>query len=54
VPDDTDDMIALMDEGLRAAGVATDGQLVVLVAASPFGRAHTNMVKIHRLGSSTH
>jgi pyruvate kinase len=54
VPDDTDDMIALMDEGLRAAGVATDGQLVVLVAASPFGRAHTNMVKIHRLGSPTH
>jgi pyruvate kinase len=54
VPDDTDDMIALMDDGLRAAGVATDGQLVVLVAASPFGRAHTNMVKIHRLGSSTH
>jgi pyruvate kinase len=51
VPDDTDDMIALMDEGLRAAGVATDGQLVVLVAASPFGLAHTNMVKIHRLGS---
>jgi pyruvate kinase len=51
VPDDTDDMIALMDEGLRAAGVASDGQLVVLVAASPFGRAHTNMVKIHRLGS---
>jgi len=50
VPDDTDDMIALMDGGLRAAGVATDGQLVVLVAASPFGRAHTNMVKIHRLG----
>jgi pyruvate kinase len=51
VPDDTDDMIALMDEGLRVAGVAADGQLVVLVAASPFGRAHTNMVKIHRLGS---
>ncbi|HYU93973.1 MAG TPA: pyruvate kinase [Actinomycetota bacterium] len=50
-PDDTDDMIALMDEGLRAAGAATDGQLVVLVAASPFGRAHTNMIKIHRLGS---
>ena len=54
VPDDTDDMIALMDAGLRAAGVATDGKLVVLVAASPFGRAHTNMVKIHRLGSPTH
>jgi pyruvate kinase len=51
VPGDTDDMIALMDEGLRAAGVDADGQLVVLVAASPFGRAHTNMVKIHRLGS---
>ena len=51
VPGDTDDMIALMDAGLRAAGAATDGQLVVLVAASPFGRAHTNMIKIHRLGS---
>jgi pyruvate kinase len=51
VPDDTDDMIALMDEGLRAAGAATDGQLVVLVAASPFGRAHTNMIKIHRIGT---
>jgi pyruvate kinase len=50
VPDDTDDMIALMDAGLRAAGAATDGKLVVLVAASPFGRAHTNMIKIHRLG----
>jgi pyruvate kinase len=51
VPDDTDDMIALMDEGLRAVGAARDGQLAVLVAASPFGRAHTNMIKIHRLGS---
>ena len=51
VPDDTDDMIALMDQGLRAAGAARDGQLAVLVAASPFGRAHTNMIKIHRLGS---
>jgi pyruvate kinase len=54
VPDDTDDMIALMDDGLRGASVAADGQLVVLVAASPFGQAHTNMVKIHRLGSSTY
>jgi hypothetical protein len=45
-------MIALMDEGLRAAGAAADGQLVVLVAASPFGRAHTNMIKIHKLGSA--
>jgi len=52
VPDDTDDMIALMDDGLRAAGAARDGQLVVLVAASPFGRAHTNMIKIHRVGST--
>jgi pyruvate kinase len=52
VPDDTDDMIALMDQGLRAAGAAADGQLVVLVAASPFGRAHTNMIKIHKLRSA--
>ena len=53
VPADTDEMIGLMDRGLREAGVARDGDGVVLVASSPFGRAHTNMIKIHRVGGAT-
>lgn len=52
VPGDTDEMIALMDEGLVAAGVVQEGETVVLVAASPFGKAHTNMLKIHRVGGA--
>jgi pyruvate kinase len=50
-PADTDGMIALMDEGLRQRGIATDGDAVVMAAASPAGRTTTNMVKIHRVGS---
>ena len=52
VPADTDEMIGLMDEGLLAAGVVQEGETVVLVAASPFGKAHTNMLKIHRVGGA--
>jgi len=51
VPPDTDEMIALMDAGLRRYGLATDGQAVVMAAASPAGRTTTNMLKIHRVGS---
>jgi pyruvate kinase len=51
VPADTDGMIALMDEGLRASGRAAAGDAVVMAAASPAGRTTTNMLKIHRLGS---
>jgi pyruvate kinase len=50
-PADTDEMIALMDEGLRSNGLAEKGQSVVLAAASPAGRTTTNMLKIHSVGS---
>ena len=49
-PADTDGMIALMDEGLRAYGLAEVGQTVVMAAASPAGRTTTNMMKIHQVG----
>ncbi len=49
-PADTDGMIALMDEGLRAHGLAEEGQTVVMAAASPAGRTTTNMLKIHQVG----
>jgi pyruvate kinase len=50
VPADTDAMIALMDEGLREAGLAAAGDTVVMAASSPAGRTHTNMLKVHRIG----
>jgi pyruvate kinase len=50
-PADTDEMIALMDRGLRAHGLAAEGHAVVMVASSPAGRTTTNMLKIHRVGS---
>ncbi len=50
-PADTDEMIALMDEGLRSRGLAKAGQSVVLAAASPAGRTTTNMLKIHTVGT---
>jgi pyruvate kinase len=48
-PDDTDSMIALMDEGLRDAGLAAHGDSVVMVASSPAGLMHTNMLKVHKV-----
>jgi pyruvate kinase len=50
-PTDTDEMIALMDEGLQAFGLAKPGDAVVMAAASPAGKTTTNMLKIHRIGS---
>jgi pyruvate kinase len=50
-PADTDEMIALMDEGLQAYGLASPGDAVVMAAASPAGKTTTNMLKIHRVGS---
>ena len=50
-PVDTDSMIAAMDEGLRAAGIAGGGDAVVMVASSPAGRAKTNMLKVHHVGA---
>jgi pyruvate kinase len=50
-PADTDEMIALMDEGLRSFGLADPGDAVVMAAASPAGKTTTNMLKVHRVGS---
>ena len=50
-PSDTDEMIGLLDRGLRESGLAAQGERVVLVASSPFGRAHTNLLKLHRCGA---
>jgi pyruvate kinase len=50
IPTDTDEMIALMDAGLQAHGLASPGDSVVMAAASPAGRTTTNMLKIHRVG----
>jgi pyruvate kinase len=50
-PADTDEMIALMDEGLQAFGLAQPGDAVVMAAASPAGKTTTNMLKVHRVGS---
>lgn len=52
-PNDTDEMISLMDEGLRAAGLAGPGQSVVMVASSPAGKVATNMLKVHQLGEAS-
>jgi pyruvate kinase len=45
-PPDTDAMIAMMETGLRDIGV---GGAVVMVASSPAGRTHANLLKMHRL-----
>jgi pyruvate kinase len=50
-PTDTDGMIALMDHGLQAHGLAEPGDAVVMAASSPAGRTTTNMLKIHQVGS---
>ena len=50
-PRDTDRMISMMDEGLRAAGLATEGDAVVMAASMPAGRTTTNMLKVHQIGS---
>jgi pyruvate kinase len=50
-PADTDEMIALMDLGVRERGLVAEGRSVVMAAATPAGRATTNMLKIHPIGS---
>ncbi len=52
VPTDTDEMIALMDQGLREAGLVDGGRSVVMAASSPAGKTHTNMLKVHQVGES--
>jgi pyruvate kinase len=50
VPSDTDEMIGLMEEGLRARGLVRAGESVVMAASSPVGRTHTNLLKVHHAG----
>ncbi len=50
-PEDTDAMIALMDEGLRHRSLVAPGEIVVMAASSPAGRTTTNMLKLHQVGS---
>jgi pyruvate kinase len=47
-PEDTDAMIAMMDGRLRDAGLTG---IVVMVASSPVGRTHANLLKVHHLGA---
>jgi pyruvate kinase len=49
-PEDTDQMIAMMDEALRDAGLADEGDSVVMAASMPAGRSTTNMLKVHQVG----
>lgn len=51
VPGDTDAMVAMMDQGLRARGLADTGDTVVMAASSPVGKTTTNTLKIHQVGS---
>ena len=49
LPEHTDDMIAMMDRRLAEDGLADPGDLVVLVASTPVGKARTNLLKVHRV-----
>jgi pyruvate kinase len=50
-PGDVDTLIAMIDRRLVEDGLVEAGRTVVLVAAAPVGRAPTNLLKVHRLGS---
>jgi pyruvate kinase len=50
-PQDTDDLIDMMDRRMVEEGHARPGDAVVMVTSSPFG-APTNLLKIHHLGRS--
>ena len=47
---DTDAVIGMLDAGLRRDFGLAPGTPVVLVAASPVGKASTNLLKLHRVG----
>lgn len=49
-PPDVDALIEMMDRRLVEGGFVPAGQLVVMVAAAPVGRAATNLLKVHLLG----
>jgi pyruvate kinase len=49
LPGDTDEMMSMLDAALRQARLAAPGDAAVLVASIPFGKAHTNLLKVHRV-----
>jgi pyruvate kinase len=48
-PDDLDEMIASMEARLRDAAAVVPGDSIVMVASSPAGQAHANLLKVHRV-----
>ena len=50
-PSDVDGLIAMIDRRLVEEELMAPGSVVVLVAAAPVGKAHTNLLKLHRLGA---
>jgi pyruvate kinase len=52
-PTDTDAMIELMDEALRAGGLTRPGDALVMTASSPAGRTRTNILKVHHVSAGT-
>lgn len=51
-PSDVDSLIAMIDRRLVQEGLVEAGRTVVMVAAAPVGRAPTNLMKLHHLGST--
>jgi len=52
-PEDLDGMIASIEERLREVGSVDAGDSVVMVASSPAGQAHANLLKVHRIGGGS-
>ncbi len=50
-PGDLDGMIASMEARLLEVGSVAQGDSVVMVASSPAGQAHANLLKVHRVGT---
>jgi pyruvate kinase len=48
-PEDIDALIAMMEHRLVDGRLVEPGRTVVMVAATPVGRAPTNLLKVHRL-----
>ena len=49
-PEDLDGMIASMEARTLESGAVAVGDSVVMVASSPAGQAHANLLKVHRVG----
>jgi pyruvate kinase len=49
-PADTDSMIEMMDRHLQSEGGLSRGTPVLILASSPVGEGHTNLLKFHQVG----